>query len=101
MANLKARYRQWRASSMHSVEETEKHTCMTAAVPDEVYQSWIDELESLPLKQRNNGRLRLTGVTVVHRQFDLNKGMVSMHIISTNVSFVHRFLSVMNSVKQT
>ena len=86
---------------MHSVEETEKHTFMTAAVPDEVYQSWIDELESLPLKQRKNGRLRLTGVTVVHKQFDLKTKKVFMHIISTNVSFVHRFLSVMNSVKQT
>ena len=81
--------------------DRKKHTFMTAAVPDEVYQSWIDELESLPLKQRKNGRLRLTGVTVVHKQFDLKKKKVFMHIISTNVSFVHRFLSVMNSVKQT
>ena len=67
---------------MHSVEETEKHTFMTAAVPDEVYQSWIDELESLPLKQRKNGRLRLTGVTVVHKQFDLKKKRRFLCILS-------------------
>ena len=44
---------------MHSVEETEKHTFMTAAVPDEVYQSWIDELESLPLKQRRKWKTKV------------------------------------------
>ena len=39
--------------------DRKKHTFLTAAVPDEVYQSWIDELESLPLKQRRKWKTKV------------------------------------------
>ena len=81
--------------------DRKKHTFLTAAVPDEVYQSWIDELESLPLKQRRKWKTKVDRSDGSTQTIRFEKKKVFMHIISTNVSFVHRFLSVMNSVKQT
>ena len=55
---------------------------LIAAVPDEVYQSWVDELESVSPKQRKNGRPKLRGVTVARKQFDLKKKETALCILS-------------------